>query len=84
MASAWLASLLIGVTLSIILGFGFFFHMLNRYGHLLLAERRRLNVLTVTLQLVGLTVFIVATAIVVYLEYAMDWVVDSLLTYGWQ
>lgn len=80
MATAWIASMLMGVLLSLLVAVSFISYMLWRYGSLMIAERRKFNVVTFAVQIIVIAFLLAAITNMTYREYALAAVSQWLTT----
>ncbi len=80
MATAWIASMLMGVLLSLLVAVSFIAYMLWRYGSLMIAERRKFNVVTFAVQIIVIAFLLAAITNMTYREYALAAVSQWLTT----
>lgn len=70
MTMSWIASMLVGVLLSLLVAVSFISYMLWRYGNLMIAERRKFSVVTFAAQIIIIAFLLAIITNLTYKEYA--------------
>ena len=70
MTMSWIASMLVGVLLSLMVAVSFISYMLWRYGNLMVAERRKFSVVTFAAQIIINAFLLAIITNLTYKEYA--------------
>lgn len=70
MTMSWIASMVVGVLLSLLVAVSFISYMLWRYGNLMIAERRKFSVVTFAAQIIIIAFLLAIITNLTYKEYA--------------